>query len=828
MRILYLSQRVPYPPTRGDKIRSFNQIKFLSRFHEISLVCLADNSSDLLHASALKPFCKSVEIVPLSPIFARLNALIALFRNRPLTLGYFYSETLKGIVEDKLKSETFDLLFVFCSSMAQYVEDVTHLPKVIDYVDVDSEKWAQYALHAKFPLHHIYKIEGHRLKVYEALLCDKFQRGFLVSEKEVDDFFHKVTFCQTIVPLMNGVDLEKLQPCEQPYDPLRIVFIGVMDYFANVETVLYFYRKIFPFIRKEVPGVKFYVIGSNPVKEIIELGKKDKGIIITGHVESIQPYVQPAAVFVAPMRIARGVQNKILDAMAMGIPVVTNSLGSKGVSVRAGTEILVEDNPYDFAMLVVKLIQNNVWRGEISRSARKAVEDKYNWNTNLSGLNAILSEVIEEFSSQSVPPADGAMKTKNTGSNKKVLNNGKLNILYICHRFPFPPKRGGKIRPFNMIRHFTSLGHEVTVCSLARSSDEAREGEGITAYCKHFEMVSVGRTRQALRMLTRLPWSTPSSMGFFYSPELKRRVDRLIATEKYDLIFVHCSSVAQYVEDVKGIPKILDFGDMDSQKWLEYAHHKPFPLSLGYWLEGTKLQAAEKRLTKKFDICTATTYAEWETLHGYDIGVDTDWFPNGVNADFFKPDNEAYDPDIISFIGRMDYYPNQECMFDFCCNTLPLIQAQRSNAKLLIIGADPSPAVLKLGELPGVTVTGSVPDVRPYVLRSAVIVAPLNIARGTQNKILEAMAMGIPVVTSRIAAGGVDAEDGVHFLAGDGPQDYSKACLRLMQDPAERARFAVAGRERMLVNHDWDKSMQRLDTIVERALRRFENSRIAK
>ena len=189
-----------------------------------------------------------------------------------------------------------------------------------------------------------------------------------------------------------------------------------------------------------------------------------------------------------------------------------------------------------------------------------------------------------------------------------------MKILYICHRFPFPPKRGGKIRPFNMIRHFTSQGHEVTVCALSRSSEEAQEGIGIAAYCKRFVMVPVRKAVQSLRMVARLPLPTPSSMGFFYSPDLKHRIDGLMATEKFDLIFVHCSSVAQYVEDVKGIPKILDFGDMDSQKWLEYARYKPFPLSLGYWLEGTKLEAAEKRLARKFDICTATTRAEWETL----------------------------------------------------------------------------------------------------------------------------------------------------------------------------------------------------------------------
>ncbi len=392
-----------------------------------------------------------------------------------------------------------------------------------------------------------------------------------------------------------------------------------------------------------------------------------------------------------------------------------------------------------------------------------------------------------------------------------------MKILYVCHRFPFPPKRGGKIRPFNMIRHL-SQNHQVTVASLARSDDEAREGEGIAPHCAAFEMARVSNPVQVARMVVRLPTTVPSSMGFFYSPTLARRIRELLRGTRFDLIFVHCSSVAQYVADVQGVPKILDFGDMDSQKWLEYAQSKPFPLSLGYWLEGSKMLREEKRLAARFDLCTATTRAEWETLRGYGVDVPSDWFPNGVDADFFAPDGTAYDPDTISFIGRMDYYPNQQCMADFCANTLPLLRAERPNIKLTIVGADPSPAMRKLGELPGVTVTGSVPDVRPHVRASAAMVAPLTIARGTQNKILEAMAMGVPVVTSSVAAGGVDAKGEEHFLVADTPADCARAILRILDNPAERNRLATAGRERMLSNHAWPNSMRRLDGIVERCL----------
>jgi len=400
-----------------------------------------------------------------------------------------------------------------------------------------------------------------------------------------------------------------------------------------------------------------------------------------------------------------------------------------------------------------------------------------------------------------------------------------VKILYVCHRFPYPPKRGGKIRPFNMIRHLSG-SHSVTVASLARSPEEAEEGHGIAPYCAEYHVATVQGWTQWARMLATLPTPTTASASYFHSPALARTIHGLLRERKFDLIFVHCSSVAHYVAHVDDVPKILDYGDMDSQKWLEYARYKPFPLSLGYRWEGLKLLAEEKRLARKFDLCTATTRAEWETLEGYRTGAATDWFPNGVDSQYFAPSEKPYEPDTISFIGRMDYYPNQECMFDFCRSTLPLLRARRPNLQLLIVGADPSPAVRKLGALPGVTVTGSVPDVRPYLHRSALTVAPLNIARGTQNKILEAMAAGVPVVASRVAAGGVDAIDTKHFLVAGTPSEYCASILGILENPSKRQRLSEAGRARMLTHHAWDKSMQRLDGIIARCAAAFQSNGI--
>jgi polysaccharide biosynthesis protein PslH len=393
-----------------------------------------------------------------------------------------------------------------------------------------------------------------------------------------------------------------------------------------------------------------------------------------------------------------------------------------------------------------------------------------------------------------------------------------VKILFVCHRLPYPPKRGGKIRPFNIIRHFTEAGHAVTVASLARSAAEAADGRGLEKYCSKVIVERVGGWRASLRMLARLPTGVPSSFGYFFSPELEKRIAQAVRRDGFDLIMVHCSSVAPYVA-AASVPKILDFGDMDSQKWLLYAKHRPLPLSAGYWLEGRKLERTEKDLARQFDLCTCTTLAELDTLRSYDTGVATDWFPNGVDADYFSPSSAEYDRDRICFVGRMDYFPNQQAVLWFCEQVLPLIQAQRPSARLFVVGAAPPHSISRLHGAHGVVVTGTVDDVRPFVHESALTVAPLFIARGTQNKILESMAMGVPVVASRPASRGVDAEPGRDLVTANSAAEFSDAVLRVLGEPGQRQKLAEAGRERVLSHHSWSASLTRLDAMLAKYFR---------
>jgi len=395
-----------------------------------------------------------------------------------------------------------------------------------------------------------------------------------------------------------------------------------------------------------------------------------------------------------------------------------------------------------------------------------------------------------------------------------------VKILFVCHRVPYPPKRGGKIRPFNIIRHLTEQGHQVTVASLARTSDELREASGLGHYCAELLVEVIPDWIAWPKMILWMLTTKPSSFAYFHSRKLKARITRELRVEKYDMVFVHCSSMASYVADASSVFKALDYGDMDSQKWREYAAHRAWPLSLGFWLEAVKLERTERWLGGKFDFVTCTTKAELDTLRGMGIETPSDWFPNGVDTEYFQPSLASYDPDLVVFVGRMDYFPNQQAVNYFCSAVLPILRQHRPTVKFQIVGADPSQQIRDLGKLPGVSVTGSVPDVRAYVTNAALTVAPLAIARGTQNKILESMSMGVPVVCSRAASGGIDAIGGEHVLIADTAMEYVNHITQLLESPALRQRLADAGRARMLVRHTWASSMKHLDELLAVQLQR--------
>ncbi len=392
-----------------------------------------------------------------------------------------------------------------------------------------------------------------------------------------------------------------------------------------------------------------------------------------------------------------------------------------------------------------------------------------------------------------------------------------MNILFVCHRLPFPPNRGGKIRPFHMIQHL-SQKHAVTVASLAHSQVELERGTGLHAHCAAVLAEVVPRELRWMQAVAALTSSTPSSVAYFRSARLHRRVREAWQRTRFDAVIVHCAFVAQYVLDLRGGFRIMDFGDLDSGKWFGYAAHRALPLSLGYRIEAKKLRRYEKELAGQFDQYTVTTPGELEEFKTFGVTAPCRVVPNGVDAAYFHPKTRPRsDSSVIAFLGRMDYFPNVDGIVHFARRVFPLIRQAEPRAELRIIGSNPTRAVRELAAIPGVSVTGEVPDVRPPLEDAAVGIAPLRIARGTQNKILQLMAMGIPVVSTPQAAEGIQAVPGRDLLVAGDVESYAAQVVELLRNKSLHAALAEAGRRQVEAAHAWPQSMKILDSMLEAA-----------
>jgi polysaccharide biosynthesis protein PslH len=389
-----------------------------------------------------------------------------------------------------------------------------------------------------------------------------------------------------------------------------------------------------------------------------------------------------------------------------------------------------------------------------------------------------------------------------------------MKILFVCHRLPYPPNRGGKIRPFHMIRHL-SRRHSVVVASLAESRAELDAGHGLRTLGVELlaELLPAAtRWRQAVGAL---PTPAPSSVAYFSSSRLRERVEDVARRTTFDVVMVHCAFVAHLVDGIAAGLRVLDYGDLDSAKWSAYASHRRLPLSLGYALEARKLRTYERRLAGRFDRCTVTTHGELDAFAALQVATPCAVIPNGVDAGHFSPGPPAEDgPPSVVFLGRFDYFPNIDGARYFAEQVFPRLRQRVPTCELRIVGANPAGVVRQLARLPGVRVFADVPDVRPFLRDATVSVAPLRIARGTQNKILESMAMGVPVVATPEAAKGIQATAGEHLLVAEDPDDFAASVARFLEDPALRSKFALAARERVGSAHDWAGAMSLLDDVL--------------
>ncbi len=397
--LLFLSHRLPYPPNKGDKIRSYHVLRYLSQRYRVHLGCFIDDASDWQYIDKVKALCAGGTcFVKQQPLAARLRSLGGLLTQDALSLPYYRDRELQRWVKRTLASRPIRTAYVFSSPMAQYLEHLEHNPgalhRVIDFVDVDSEKWRQYAGTRRWPLAPLFQREAGHLLAYERSIAQHFEGATFVSRAEADLFKalapeseHKVQFFN------NGVDADYFSPQMLHLNPYpasgaALVFTGAMDYWPNIEAVQWFAEHVLPRLRARSPQLHFFIVGARPSARVKELARLP-GVHVTGSVPDVRPYLAHAAVAVAPLRIARGVQNKVLEAMAMQKIVVASPQAVEGLSALPGVELLVAGDADQFVLHLTRLLAVRPQRS-MGLAARARVLADYDWTNNLARLGTIL------------------------------------------------------------------------------------------------------------------------------------------------------------------------------------------------------------------------------------------------------------------------------------------------------------------------------------------------------------------------------------------------------------------------------------------------------
>ena len=384
-RILFIAHRIPYPPNKGDKIRSFNELKYLSRLYTVDLITFLDDKFDKRYIHKLETFCDTIKVISINKPWALLKGLVFLLRGRSLAEGYYFSSKVRRYASSLVAKNNYKYVFCFSSQMGQFVIDEP-VKKIMDFCDADSDKFRQYAEKARFPLSAVYRLESKRLREWELEVYERFDYSLIVTRSEAA-LFSNGKQLDKLHAMPNGIDCEFFKPMNVKKE-FCIVFSGDMAYDANVDGAVWFGQNIFPDILEQMPELIFYIVGRNPTAEVINLGKNNSNIIVTGAVDDVRPYLAKSQIAVVPLRIARGIQNKVLEAMAMGIPVVIPDMLVKTLDNIREEDALVFSDEEECCSKIVALLNGPARLNDIGKNGLEYVKQNYNWDRNFSALNA--------------------------------------------------------------------------------------------------------------------------------------------------------------------------------------------------------------------------------------------------------------------------------------------------------------------------------------------------------------------------------------------------------------------------------------------------------
>ncbi len=393
--LLFLAHRIPYPPNKGDKIRSYHLLNELRKEYKIHLATFIDDKEDLQYKGHVASLCESFCAIEIDPFISKVKSLKGFVTADALSIPYYESKELSHYVE-KVIATGVDKALVFSSAMAQFVSSTRFdLKMVVDFVDIDSDKWRQYSSSKKWPASWLYKRECKKLFEWEKMVAQQADHSLFVTEKESALFRELVpTVAEKVHSIDNGVDYDFFtsnSAAENPYleQSPKIVFTGAMDYWANVDAVVWFAEEVLPLVQQKIPNLEFFIVGSKPTAKVSALSNV-AGVTVTGRVEDVRPYIQYSNLSVAPLRIARGVQNKVLEAMSMGKAVVATSQAMEGIKDIEQFSELTLDDAKAYADKVAELLQDDAKAKSWGDKGREMILKNYNWQSNVAKVVNLL------------------------------------------------------------------------------------------------------------------------------------------------------------------------------------------------------------------------------------------------------------------------------------------------------------------------------------------------------------------------------------------------------------------------------------------------------
>jgi len=396
-KILFLTNRLPFPPDKGDKIRTYHQLTQLAASHDVWCACFADTPEDVARTDDLQRRCQSAIVVPWNRLSAIPRTASGWLSGRPFTEAAFTHPFLAKRLEDWGRQIRFDSVVAFSSMMARQALAVPARRHVLDLCDVDSEKWFDYARASRFPLSSLCHREGRRLRAWEHTCLNRFDATLLITERE-RALLEPSGRNETLHVIPNGVTLSGDQAFLASQCGPIVGFLGVMDYRPNVEGVCWFVRHVWPKVLRECPNARMLIVGRRPARRIRQLAKLP-GIEITGEVRDVRPYLNRCRVIVVPLHIARGLQNKVLEAMAARRPVVATTAVAAGLHPGQRQPVLTADDPSRFAMKVVDLCRLNGLCQQVADAGHRFVAAQYNWSEAMQHYErVVLGEPIEKIS----------------------------------------------------------------------------------------------------------------------------------------------------------------------------------------------------------------------------------------------------------------------------------------------------------------------------------------------------------------------------------------------------------------------------------------------